>query len=87
MYQDALHHKKMVLSGTPKLLFIASEHFFYLILHGFQKRGVFGPPEPENLLKINMALASLECEGKSDRQTVCSSRKKFEAAYQRHREH
>ncbi len=48
MYQDALHHKKTVLNGSQRLLFVASEHLFYLTLHSFQQRGVFGPTEPEN---------------------------------------
>ncbi len=35
MYQDALHDKKTVLARFSRLLSVASEHFFCLILHSF----------------------------------------------------
>ncbi len=50
MCQDALHHKKTVLVGSSRLLSIALEYFFYVILCSFQLRGFFASSEPENPL-------------------------------------
>ncbi len=64
MYQDALHHKKTELAESPRLLSITLEHFFYLILCGFQQQGFFYPPKPKNPLKQTWHLVAWSVRGK-----------------------
>ncbi len=51
-----------LLARSPRLLSIASENSYYLILHNFKLQGVFGPPEPKIPLKTNTVLARLVCK-------------------------